>query len=206
MFEEGIGTYRMSRARSPRGLRWVKWRAIAARHGCGWEFGSGRRTDHVMVSRPDAFRRLHPRLAEKVVGFPGVVDELRHEADAWRRTVLRALGEPSLPLGRVALVLGTWGGTAPDTLARAVADADVVFEKPHPHDGVTQDRPGVVPVTASWIPAEAIIETLASVSDHLTVYHHSSSAAFYAHGRYDGVEFVDLLGTSQLREVLAALG
>ena len=65
LFEEGIGTYRTSPTRALRGLRKLKWRAIAARTGAGWTFGSGRQTDLVLVSRPDAYRRLNPRTASK---------------------------------------------------------------------------------------------------------------------------------------------
>ncbi len=202
LFEEGIGTYRTSAERSLSGLSYLKWRILAVTTGCGWDFGSGRRTDLVMVSRPDVFRRLNPRVAHKAVGFPGPVDELEREQDTWDQAVLEALGRPGG--GHTALVLATWGGTAPELLDRVASDADVVFHKAHPHDGVGAGREGVVEVGAPWIPAEAIVGTLARTSAHVTVYHHSSSVAFYLRGHHENVRDVDLLDAEQLRTVMAA--
>ena len=54
------------------------------------------------------------------------------------------------------------------------------------------ERPDVVNLPGSWIPAEAVVGVLAGRSDRLTVFHHSSSVAFYL-GGVDGVDFVDLL-------------
>jgi hypothetical protein len=189
-----------------RGLRKVKWKLLAVTTGCGWEFGEGRLTDLVAVSRPDVYRRLNPRTAHKAIGFPGIVDELHHEADRWNRLVLGQLGGRSGRLGRVALVLARWGSTPDRVLDEARAGADVVFYKPHPHDGVPVDRPGVVSMPGSWIPAEVVVGVLADLSDHLTVYHHSSSVAFYLGGRDSDVDFVDLLDSRQLHDILEAAG
>lgn len=205
VFEEGTGTYRSDRRLWPRGLRRVKWRAIAAATGCGWEFGGGRKTDDVMVSRPDVYGRLNPRQAHKARWFPGLIDELQHESAAWRGAVLAACNRPPDRLGRVALVLATWGGTSDEVLATAAADADTVFYKAHPHDGAAAEGPGVAQVDATWIPAEAIVETLAAISEHLTVYHYSSSVAFYTSGLHDNVDLVDLVDARHLREVFGAL-
>ena len=205
LFEEGIGTYRTDAANSLRGLRKLKWKVLAATTGCGWDFGDGRLTDMVMVSHPDAYRRLNRRTAHKAVGFPGLVDQLRVDADAWHRLVMAELGGRIDDLGRVALVLARWGTTPEPVLARALADADVVFYKAHPHDGTPVDHDGVITVAASWIPAEALVEVLAPRSDHLTVYHHSSSVAFYLDGLHEGVDYVDLLDSAQLRSVLGAV-
>jgi hypothetical protein len=204
LFEEGIGTYRSSSEMSLRGLRKLKWKVLVVTTGCGWEFGEGRLTDVVAVSRPDVYRRLNPRTAHKAIGFPGIVDELRFEADAWEQLVLDQLGRPSERLGRIALVLAKWGSTPDAILDRALLDADVVFYKAHPHDGTPVERPDVVNLPSSWIPAEAVVDVLARRSDRLTVFHHSSSVAFYLGGRLDGVDFVDLLDSDQLRDVLAA--
>lgn len=203
LFEEGIGTYRSSSEMSLRGLRKLKWKVLAVTTGCGWEFGEGRLTDVIAVSRPDVHRRLNPRTAHKAVGFPGIVDELRFDADAWEHLVLEQLGQPER-LGRVALVLAKWGSTPDAVLDRALLDADVVFYKAHPHDGTPVERPDVVNLPSSWMPAEAVVGVLAGRSDRLTVYHHSSSVAFYLDGRFDGVDFVDLLDSHQLRDVLEA--
>ena len=186
LFEEGIGTYRSSSEMSLRGLRKLKWKVLVVTTGCGWEFGEGRLTDVVAVSRPDVYRRLNPRTAHKAIGFPGIVDELRFEADAWEQLVLEQLGRPSERLGRVALVLAKWGSTPDAILDRALLDADIVFYKAHPHDGTPVERPDVVNLPGSWIPAEAVVGVLAGRSDHLTVFHHSSSVAFYLGGRLDG--------------------
>jgi hypothetical protein len=205
LFEEGIGTYRTSSENSLRGLRKLKWKVLAATTGCGWDFGGGRKTDLVLVSRPDVYRRLNPRTAHKAVGFPGLVDELGYEVEAWHRCVMGELGNPSGRLGRVALVLAKWGPTPDQVLDRAVADADVVYYKAHPHDGLSVVRDGVVSLRGSWIPAEAVVGVLANSSDRLTVYHHSSSVAFYLRGVYEGVDYVDLLDSQQLRDVLEAV-
>jgi hypothetical protein len=204
LFEEGIGTYRSDPEDSLRGLRKLKWKVLAATTGCGWDFGGGRKTDLVLVSRADVYRRLNPRSAHKAVGFPGLVDELGHEADAWQQCVREELGEPAGRLGRVALVLATWGRAPDGVLDRALADADVVFYKAHPHDGLPAVRDGVVCVSGSWIPAEAFVGVLASLSDRLTVYHYSSSVAFYLAGMFEGVDYVDLLDSQQSRDVLGA--
>jgi hypothetical protein len=204
LFEEGIGTYRTDAAMSLRGLRKLKWKVLAATTGCGWDFGEGRRTDVVMVSRPDAYRRLNPRTAHKAVGFPGLVDELERDAAAWRRLVLGEIGASTGGSGRVALVLAKWGPTPDSVFERAATDADVVLYKAHPHDGTPIRHHGVINVPGSWIPAEAFVTTLADVSDHLTVYHHSSSVAFYLDGVHAGVDYVDLLGSTQLNDVLEA--
>ena len=114
------------------------------------------------------------------------------------------LGEPRGRLGRVALVLATWGRTREPVLSRASDGADVVVHKPHPHDGTPAGHPGVVDLPGSWIPAEALVHTLAGVCEHLTVYHHSSSVAFYLADRHANVDYVDVMGSTQLRDVLAA--
>ncbi len=204
LFEEGIGTYRSNPEMSLRGMRKLKWKVLVVTTGCGWEFGEGRKTDLVMVSRPDVYRRLNPRTAHKAVGFPGLVDELRFGADTWHQLVMRQLGEPTQRLGRVALVLAMWGRTPDHVLDEAQAGADVVFHKPHPHDGAPVDRDGVVSLPGSWIPAEVFVGVLAEISDHLTVYHHSSSVAFYLGGALQSVDYVDLLDSQQLRDVLEA--
>jgi len=204
LFEEGIGTYRSNPEMSLRGLRKLKWKILAATTGCGWDFGDGRHTDVVMVSRPDVYRRLKPRTAHKAIGFPGLVDELRFEAAAWHDLVVGELGEPVGRLGRVALVLAMWGRVPDRVLEQALDDADVVFYKAHPHDGATVAHEGVVSVPGSWIPAEALVGVLAGLSDDLTVYHHSSSVAFYLSGVFEDVAFVDLLDSQQLRHVLDA--
>jgi hypothetical protein len=204
LFEEGIGTYRSNPDMSLRGLRKLKWKVLAATTGCGWDFGDGRRTDLVMVSRADVYRRLNPRTAHKAVGFPGLVDELGVEADMWHDLVMQELGWPAERLERVALVLAMWGKAPDRVLDRALAGADTVFYKAHPHDGTPVVRDGVVSVPGSWIPAEAFVGVLAGLSDHLTVYHHSSSVAFYLDGIHEGVEYVDLLDSPQLRDVLGA--
>lgn len=204
LFEEGIGTYRTDPAMSLRGLRKLKWKVLAATRGCGWDFGDGRRTDLVMVSRPEVYRRLKPRTAHKAVGFPGLVDELRYEREAWTELVLDELGRPEAPLGRVALVLAAWGRTPDRVLEQAAEGVDLVVHKPHPHDGTPAGRAGVVEVRRSWIPAEVVVAGLAGLADHLTVHHHSSSVAFYLDGVLEDVEYVDLLGSTQLRDILAA--
>ena len=79
-----------------------------------------------------------------------------------------------------------------------------MYYKAHPHDGLRVERENVVNVPSSWIPAEAVVGVLAGISDHLTVYHHSSSVAFYLDGIHQDVDYVDLLGSAQLREVLKA--
>ena len=204
LFEEGIGTYRSNPEMSLSGLRKLKWKVLAATTGCGWDFGEGRRTDVVVVSRPDAYRRLNSKTAHKAVGFPGLVDELGRDAEAWQQLVMDELGRPAARSGRVALVLAMWGSTPESVFERALADADVVFYKAHPHDGTPVEIDGVVNVPGSWIPAEAFVGTLAGLSDHLTVYHHSSSVAFYLDGIHEGVDYVDLLGSTQLSAVLEA--
>lgn len=204
VFEEGIGTYRTSSEWSLTGLRKLKWKALVIATGCGWDFGSGRLTDVVAVSRPDVYRRLNPRIGHKAVGFAGLIDELGRDAAAWRQLVLDEIGRPSGRLGRVAVVLATWGSAPDPVLERALADADVVYYKAHPHDGTPVQRDGVVNVPGSWIPAEVLVDTLADMSDHLTVYHYSSSVAFYLDGVHDDVVFVDLLGTKQLSDIVAA--
>jgi hypothetical protein len=204
LFEEGIGTYRSDPEMSLRGLRKLKWKVKVVTTGCGWEFGEGRLTDLVMVSRPDVYRRLNPRTAHKALGFPGLVDELGFEAPTWNRLVMKQLGEPAGRLGRVAVVLATWGTTPSFVVDEALADADVVYHKAHPHDGAPLARDGVVDLPSSWIPAEALVNVLAGISDHVTVYHHSSSVAFYLGGLRESVDFVDLLGSQQLRDVLVA--
>jgi hypothetical protein len=205
LFEEGIGTYRSNPEMSLRGLRKLKWKVLAATTGCGWDFGDGRKTDLVMVSRPDVYRRLNPRTGYKAVGFPGLVDELGVHADAWRELVTRELGQPAERLGRVALVLAMWGKAPDQVLDRALAGADTVFYKAHPHDGTPIARDGVVSLPGSWIPAEAFVDVLAGLSEHLTVFHHSSSVAFYLDGIHEGVDYVDLLDSPQLRSVLGAV-
>ena len=204
LFEEGIGTYRSNPEMSLRGLRKLKWKVLVVTTGCGWEFGEGRKTDLVMVSRPDVYRRLNPRTADKAVGFPGLVDELNVEADTWRQLVMGQLGGSSAPLGRVALVLAMWGGTPDRVLDEALATADVVFYKAHPHDGTPVVRDGVVSLPGSWMPAEVFVGALAELSEHLTVYHHSSSVGFYLRGAHQAVDYVDLLDSQQLRDVLQA--
>ena len=128
---------------------------------------------------------------------------MRFDADAWEHLVLEQLGQPER-LGRVALVLAKWGSTPDAILDRALLDADVVFYKAHPHDGTPVERADVVNLPSSWIPAEAIVGVLAGRSDRLTVYDHASSVAFYLGGRFDAVDFVDLLDSRQLRDVLEA--
>ena len=204
VLEEGIGTYRTSSTRSPTGLRWLKWRTLAAVQGLGWAFGSGRLTDTVFVGRPDVFARLNPRLEHKVCPFPGLMDELSRHHDHLRAEVVASFDSDVAHDLPTALILSTWGGSDPAVWELAGRSAEVVVHKPHPHDGVGAAADGVVEIVDSWIPAEAVVAVLADLASRLTVYHHSSSASFYAGPVLPDVEFVDVLGLDQLREVLEA--
>ena len=205
LFEEGYGTYRGDYRAKLSGLRRVRWQLSSLITGCGLQFGDGRLTDHVIVQYPDVYARLNPRNARKVLQATKIRDEIAELSDDWA-ALLSALAVPNpSSTDDVGLVLGTWGGAPQVVLTTALEKHDVVYYKPHPHDGIVPQIAGVEVIAASWVPAEVYIEYLASRCDALTVYHYSSTVALNCLGLSANVKFVDLLDDPRVVEVRTAI-
>lgn len=202
LFEEGIGTYRGTYNSAMRGARRIKWKLASIVTGCGFEFGEGRKTDVVMVHAPEIYRRMHPRLAKKVMGFPGLIDEIGRERSHWENAILETIPLDRSSFGDVALVLGTGGGAPATVLDEIHPEVDVVFYKAHPQDGLVTLDDRAVLIDASWVPAEVYIDLLSRRSRRVLVFHFSSSVAFYGRNLYSNVDFFDLLKAPEITELL----
>lgn len=201
LYEEGLGTYRGQYAVTMNLAKRMKWKVISLFTGCGFEFGSGRKTDFVMVANPGVFQRFNSKTGHKALSFPGLVSEIHEEAETWKQVAKNALADREIHSGQVCLVLGTWGGS-PGLNGRELAQSyDQVFFKSHPHDGsgFIEDA---IQAANSWVPAEVLIDYLATRCARLDVLHYSSSAAFYMKEIRENVFFKDLRRSPQLVEIL----
>lgn len=203
LFEEGVGTYRGQYVDTMSWPRKLKWRIMAWITGCGFNFGYGRKTDFVVVQRPELYRRLNPRMAYKVRPFPGLVAELEAESETWAGVLSATLEYDELTTRRGCFVLGTWGGTPDLDISKLVQRYDKVFFKAHPHDGAGSVA-GATTIHKSWVPAEVYIDHLARRCEQVAVFHYSSSAAFYMRNQHSNVSFHDLLQEPRLLDILEA--
>jgi|25_taG_2_1085351.scaffolds.fasta_scaffold00480_8 hypothetical protein len=181
VFEEGFGTYLGSYKYSLSGIRYFRWLWSSLLFGCGLDFGEGRKTNHVMVRYPDLFKAIKPHLTHKVLPMPGHVSECNsassaiidlYESDI--NFLLDAVKEKC-----IAVVLGKWGGIENND-KKSIKDNgfDLIFYKPHPHDGAPETEFAALP-TPSWFPAELLITIIARTAAWLTVYHYGSSVFLY---------------------------
>lgn len=203
VFEEGLGTYRGQYQYTFSFLRKLKWKTIAKVFGCGFEFGSGRKTDYVMVQKPELFRFLNPVSAHKVLGFPGLMSVIGDSAEEWSSLIGQTLGIGIEAHHRVRLILGTWGGAPGFSKSSIESQYDFLIFKPHPHDG-SGFVIGAIQLPKSWVPAEVYIDYLALRCSQLEVDHYSSSAALYLNNRYPNTHFRNLDTSSHLALTLDA--
>jgi hypothetical protein len=201
VFEEGIGTYVTSYRDSMRGLRLAKWMLLARITGCALGFGEGRRTDMIMVSKPNLFKLIRPALSHKVLSFPGLIDEIEYAKGDWLKLIEPDLSCLNSATTKLALILGTWGGLPQNYFETIRSEFEQLIYKPHPHDGSKPLESSFNVLPIPWVPAEAIIDILAPRVHELVVYHFSSSAAFYCQAHYKNVKFVDLDPSSGLRRL-----
>lgn len=200
VFEEGFGTYSGGPDGSLYVLKLVKWWVSRALYGSGAFFGGGRKTDYIFVSNPSLYRKLNPKAGYKARWIPGVMSEVKQCDEL--ASLVRDMNLPINPDTRLALIVGTWGG-ARGLEKSLVSRYDLVIYKPHPHDNIDIVADRVVSVKKSWIPVEVIIGMLALDVENLTVYHFSSSAAFYC-GEIKNIKFVDLQENKRFVSVVGA--
>ena len=198
VFEEGFGTYSGGPCGKFKLLRWLKWKLFSITTGSGMYFGDGVKTDFIFVCNVDLYKKLNVKSAKKAVPFPGIMDELEYNDDFFSEMEVKDL----LPGdgGRVALILGTWGG-AKDIEKELVQGYSSIIYKAHPHDNCWLNVGDVKVIEKSWAPAEMLIFKLAAEVRELTVYHYSSSATFYC-SSLKNVTFIDLLNNQRFLEVV----
>lgn len=205
VLEEGIGTYVTDYRAHMDGLRKLKWQALSRLTGCGLDFGGGRKTDYVLVQRPDLYRSLRKENAHKVAPIPPVVEEMLHVKEAWHQVIDGNGLLRCQPDSKVALLLGTWNGVPLNDLSEISKNSDLVYYKAHPHDNVplAGDRINMIP--ESWIPAEVYLDWVAGHCHSLTVYHFSSTIEFNCTDAYPSVKFVDLGNSIEIAAVRARM-
>ena len=201
VYEEGNATYKGDYRTLLSGLRRWRWLATSLVTGCGLEFGGGRQTDHVIVQYPSVYAKHNPRNARKALQALFVSEEIAHLHEDWKAVVDASDIRWPQPEGRVAFVLGTWGGASRDILSDVIAEYDAVYYKAHPHDGITPAIEGLEVITASWVPAEIYIAQLSHRCRDLDVFHFSSSVHLNCMVGFENVTFIDLLDNPLFVEV-----
>tara|TARA_R110000851_G_scaffold135045_1_gene270420 strand:- start:8632 stop:9591 length:960 start_codon:yes stop_codon:yes gene_type:complete len=195
VYEEGMGTYLGHYKYFLSWAGYLRWYISSIFFGCGLDFGASRTTKHIFVRYPEIFKKLKPKLADKVKRMPGHISEiklLKYEileycSDDFKKIVAKERMNED-----VALILGTWGGLRDEDFESISAKGHgEILYKSHPHDHVEINKFTGVREYA-WLPAEAMILFLANAYETVTVYHYSSSVCFYKGDLPGNVRFVCL--------------
>lgn len=201
VFEEGIGTYINDYSNNFTGLKKLKWKMLSLITGCGLRFGDGRKTNFVFVQYPKLYKSLNPKSAKKALYFPGILDEIEQDLDAWEDLINNEIGLLKFKSTSANLILGSWGGFANEHIEKIKNKNINNFYKAHPHDGVEISNIDIEKIKISWLPAEACIGVLQKKYSKLEVYHLSSSVSLYCNQKYNNVFFHDLRKNQLLTEI-----
>lgn len=195
VYEEGMGTYLGHYKYLLSRVRYLRWYMSSILFGCGLDFGGSRTTKYIFVRYPGIFKKLKPKLADKVKEIPGHISEIKllkykileFCSDDFKKIVANKKKNED-----AALILGTWGGLGEadfESISRN-GHGEILY-KAHPHDHVEINKFTGVREYA-WLPAEAMILFLSNAYETVTVYHYSSSVYFYKGDLPENVEFVCL--------------
>lgn len=201
VYEEGMGTYLGHYRYMLSWAQYIRWYMSSMFFGCGLDFGESRTTKYIFVRYPGLFKKIKPKLADKVKKIPGHISEINLLKYSLLEFCSNDLKEIVLDKKKdegAALILGTWGGLKDKDVESVSKNGhSKILYKPHPHDVFEVSKFNGIR-ECGWLPAEAIILFLADAYETVTVYHYSSSVYFYKMDLPENLKFV-CLGEPKVR-------
>lgn len=195
VFEEGFGTYLSDYPFTFGLLKKIKWGIHSLVWGSTLHFGQSRHTSSVYVQYPDVYASLNHGYGSRTKYSGSLLEVIEEGIDFWRDVLDKDLNLEKITGKKTALVMGTWGGMKKDlNEIHMLEKYEHIIYKPHPHDGLIGRDLGhdATVISQPWYPSEALIMLLCEHAASVSVFHYSSSCAFYLEARCCA-EFKDLM-------------